>query len=102
MAKVKVVLAAATYTSLETQADALGDGVFKVTSDLADLDVGLVTAGETPSVLPAIDQAAQAVEVYKTHGSTLELWAHSVIGGEIQIENMGNPVVVDVTGTTSA
>ncbi len=98
----KVTLAAATFTSLETVADAEGDGEIVIRSKLVDLEVGLVTAGETPSALPEIDTVGQAVRIFKPHESVLEIWAHSIIGGDIEVESMGNPIISDTTGVTSA
>jgi len=96
----RVTLAAATYTDITTQFEALGDSVY-VISDLTDWEVGLVTAGETPSALPDIN-AAGAVKVTKSHESTLDVWAVSVGGGDIWLVPADKYVVNATTGTTSA
>lgn len=98
----RVVLAAATFTSLEAVCDAEGDGQYVIHSDIVDLEVGLVTGGETPTALPEIDDADVAIRVMKPHESTLEVWAHSIIGGNIYITAMGQPLIMDTTGVTSA
>lgn len=98
----RVTLTANAFTSLEATVDALGTGRIKIRSDLVDLEVGLVTAGETPSALPEIDAKGVAVLIMKPHESVLEVWAHSVIGGDIYVSVAGNPLIVDTTGVTSA
>jgi len=96
----RVTLAAATYTDITTQFEALGDSCY-VISDLTDWEVGLVTAGETPSALPDIN-AKGAVLVTKTHESALDVWAVSVGGGDIWIVPAHKYVVNSIGGTTSA
>jgi len=95
----RITLAAATYTDITTQFEALGDSVY-IVSTLDDLEVGLVTAGETPSALPVV--TAGAVKVTKGHESALDVWAESTAGGDIWLVAADKQVVVDVTGTTSA
>ena len=102
MPMTRVVLAATSYTSLETVVDALGEGEIVIRTDLTDLDVGLVTGGQTPTALPEVDDADVAVRVIKPLESTLELWAHSVVGGNIYITRSGPPIIIDTTGVTSS
>jgi hypothetical protein len=96
----RITLVAATYTDITTEFEALGDAVY-VISDLTDWEVGLVTAGQTPTALPDIN-AAGAVRVEKTHESTLDVWAVSVGGGDIWLVAADKYVVTSVTGTTSS
>lgn len=98
----KVTLAAATYTSLEAALDAIGGDEFVIVSELTDLELGLVTATETPSALPEVAGAGLGVRVFKANETTLELWAESTAGGDIYIHGQGNEVIFDTTGTTSA
>jgi hypothetical protein len=102
MSVTKVTLAAATYTSLEAVCDALGGDEFKILSALTDLEVGLVTGGETPSALPEVEGAGLAVKIIKPNETTLELWAESTAGGDIYVHAGGSEYIIDVTGTTSA
>lgn len=101
MATTRVVLGAASYTSLETVVDALGEGEIIIRTPLTDLDVGLVTGGETPSALPEVDDADIAVRILKPLESTLEVWAHSIVGGNIYVSRAGPPIIKDTTGVTS-
>jgi len=96
----RITLAAATYTDITTQFEALGDSVY-VQSLLTDWEVGLVTDGETPSALPDINEAG-SVLVTKTHESTLDVYAYSVGGGDIWLVAADKIVVNSVGGTTSA
>lgn len=102
MSTTRVVLAAATYTSLESVVDALGEGEIVIRTTLADLDVGLVTAGQTPTALPEVDDADLAVRIIKPLESVLEVWAHSVVGGNIYVSRAGPPVIFDTTGVSSS
>jgi len=102
MSVTKVTLAAATYTSLEAVADALGGDEFTILSALDDLEVGLVTGGETPTALPQVEGEGLAVKVLKANETTLELWAESTAGGDIYVHAGGSEVIFDTTGTTSA
>ena len=96
----RVTLVADTYTEITTQFEALGDSCYVLT-DLTDLEVGLVTAGETPTALPEI-LAKGAVRVTKTHESALDVWAYSTGGGDIWIVPADKYVVNSIGGTTSA
>ena len=96
----RITLVADTYTDITTQFEALGDSVY-VNTTLTDLEVGLVTGGETPSALPEI-LAAGAVKVTKTHESTLDVWAYSTGGGDIWLVPADKYVVDTIGGTTSA
>jgi len=96
----RVTLAAATYTNITTQCEALGDSV-RINHTLDDLEVGLVTDGETPSALPTI-AAAGSVIVEKTQESTLDIYAYSTAGGDIWIEAKDKVKITGTTGTTSA
>lgn len=95
----RITLAAATYTDITTEFEALGDSVY-IQSTLSDLEVGLVTAGQTPSALPEV--SAGAVLVTKTHESTLDVWAESTAGGDIWLVAADKEVVNSTGGTTSA
>lgn len=95
----RITLAAATYTDITTEFEALGDSCY-IVSTLDDLEVGLVTATETPSALPEV--SAGAVKVTKTHESILEVWAESTAGGDIWIVPADKEVVTSIGGTTSA
>lgn len=96
----RITLVADTYTDITTEFEALGDSIYVVT-DLTDLEVGLVTDGQTPTALPEI-LAAGAVKVTKGHESALDVWAYSTAGGDIWLVAADKYVVVDVTGTTSS
>lgn len=96
----RITLAANTYTDIDTECAALGDAVM-ILSDLTDWEVGLVTATETPSALPDINEAG-SVLVTKTHESVLEVWAYSVAGGDIWIVPAQKLVVSGIGGTTSS
>jgi len=96
---VRVTLVADTYTDITTQFEALGDSV-KITSTLDDLDVGLVTSGETPTVLPDVDAGAVIVE--KTRESTLDVYAYSLLGGDIWLTAHEAQKITGTTGTTSS
>ncbi len=99
----RVVLVAATYTSLEAVIDALGEGEIVIRTSLSDLDVGLVTAGHsTVTALPEIDAATKAVRIIKPIESALQLYAHSVTGGNIYVQRMGPPIIMDTTGVSSS
>ncbi len=96
----RITLVANTYTDITTEFEALGDSVY-VNTILTDLEVGLVTGGETPSALPEI-LAAGATKVTKTHESALDVWAYSTGGGDIWLVPADKYVVNGVGGTTSA
>jgi len=98
----RVVLVADTYTSLEAVCDAEGKGQIVIRSTIPDLDVGLVAAGETPTALPEIDDADIAVRIMKPHESALEVWAYSLLGGNIYVEAMNQPLIMDSTGVSSS
>ncbi len=102
MSVTRVTLAAATYTSLEAVCDALGGDEFTILSALTDLEIGLVTAAQTPSALPQVEGGGLAVKVIKPNETVLELWAESTGGGDIYVHAGGSEYIVDTTGTTSA
>lgn len=105
MSVTKVTLAAGVYTSLEAAVDALGDkeGEIIIRHQLVDLEVGLVnSAHSTVTALPEVDQAGMAVRVLKPLESALQLYAQSAIGGTIEIERMGNPIISDSSGVSSS
>ncbi len=99
-AGVRITLVADTYTDITTQFEALGDSVY-VNTTLTDLEVGLVTAGQTPTALPEI-LAAGSTRVEKTHESALDVWAYSTGGGDIWLVPADKYVVTGVTGTSSS
>ena len=96
----RITLAADTYTDITTEFEALGDSV-RVNTILTDLEVGLVTAGQTPTALPEI-LAAGSTLVTKTHESTLDVWAYSTVGGDIWLVPADKYVVNGTTGTSSS
>ena len=98
----RVVLVANTFTSLETEVDALGEGEILIRTTLGDLEVGMVPGAETPTVLPQIDDASLAVRILKPVDSTFALWVRSPVGGNIYIERAGPPLIGDDVGVTSA
>lgn len=97
----RVTLAAGVYTDITTQFELLGDSCYILT-DLDDLEVGLVTSGETSTALPEILDAGKAVLVFKTHESTLDVHAKSTAGGDIWIVAADKFVITGTTGTTSS
>jgi len=102
MSVTKVTLVAATYTSLEAVCDALGGDEFVILSALDDLEVGLVTAGQTPTALPEVEGEGLAVKVMKPNETVLELWAESTAGGDIYVHAVGYELIFDTTGTSSS
>lgn len=96
----RVTLAAGVYTDITTEFEALGDRV-RINHTLDDLEVGLVTSGQTSTALPTIADS-KCVVVEKTHESTLDVHAMSTAGGDIWLVPMDEIVVSGTTGTTSS
>jgi hypothetical protein len=86
----RVVLAAATWTSLAAQVTILGENV-RVITPLSDARVTLVAAAVTPTGgstgVAVVTDKAIAVNVGKGTGDVL--WAYSTAGGNIYVQNNG-------------
>jgi len=86
MSTTRVVLVAATFTNITTQFEALGNRV-KFLTELTDVSIGIVKAGQTPTTLRAITGgvAGPAAIMEKPEGSTDTVWAHSTAGGNLNL-----------------
>lgn len=98
MAKYELALAANTWTDLTATAVAAVGSKLVVTTDLADVKIGLKATAPTDGIQLV---AGQAVEVNIKVGDTLKLWARSAAGGKVRFESAGaTKIVWDGTGTT--
>ena len=89
-----VTLAAATFTDITTQFDALGARI-KFLTALTDVSIGMVKAGSTPTTLRAITGGGLAAVMQKPVGSTDTVWAHSTAGGRLELHADGGVQVIE-------
>lgn len=67
-----------------------------------EMEMGLVTFTQTPTVLPYMNDPGRAVKLVKPMDSSLKIWAKTYADQTIRITPYRIGTIFDTTGTTSA
>lgn len=95
MAKLRIKVAAATWTDISAEVSALGNAVI-VRASGTDFKFGRKATAPTDGVVLTQNQGTM---VLVKAGDTLKPWVFSTAGGYLEVDKIAATVILDGTGT---